>query len=224
LDNTYVIYTADHGMAIGRHGLQGKQNLYEHTWRVPFIVKGRGIKAGSRATGNIYLLDILATLCDLAGIQTPRTNEGLSFKPVLFGQRETVRDVLYGLYSGGAKPGMRCVKQGDWKLIKYDSMTADARHTQLFNLAANPDELLREHHAADVVALSGTRPEARQVNLAGDPQHAQVLADMEALLLAEMRRLHDPYRLWNQPDDGLPSPRPAPPRSRKKRGKKKPGN
>ena len=224
LDNTYVIYTADHGMAIGRHGLQGKQNLYEHTWRVPFIVKGRGIKAGSRATGNIYLLDILATLCDLAGIQAPQTNEGLSFKPVLFGQRETVREVLYGLYSGGAKPGMRCVKKGDWKLIKYDSMTADSRHTQLFNLAVNPHELLREHHAADVVALSGTKPESRQVNLAGDPQHAQVLADMEALLLAEMRRLHDPYRLWSQPDDGLQSPRPEPPRSRKKRGKKKPGN
>ncbi|MDP7573428.1 MAG: sulfatase-like hydrolase/transferase, partial [Myxococcota bacterium] len=45
LDNTYVVYTADHGMAIGRHGLQGKQNLYEHTWRVPLIVKGPGIAA-----------------------------------------------------------------------------------------------------------------------------------------------------------------------------------
>lgn len=51
LDNTYVIYTADHGIAIGRHGLQGKQNLYEHTWRVPFIVKGPGIAAGSRVRG-----------------------------------------------------------------------------------------------------------------------------------------------------------------------------
>ena len=72
LENTYVIYTADHGMAIGRHGLQGKQNLYQHTWRVPFIVRGPGIKPGSRAEGNIYLLDVLATLCDLAGLE-PRT-------------------------------------------------------------------------------------------------------------------------------------------------------
>ena len=48
LDNTYIFYTADHGMAIGRHGLQGKQNLYEHTWRVPMFVKGPGIKPGER--------------------------------------------------------------------------------------------------------------------------------------------------------------------------------
>jgi arylsulfatase A-like enzyme len=46
LENTYIFYTADHGIAIGRHGLQGKQNLYEHTWRVPMIVKGPGIKPG----------------------------------------------------------------------------------------------------------------------------------------------------------------------------------
>ena len=88
LDNTYVIYTADHGMAIGRHGLQGKQNLYDHTWRIPFIVKGPGIEAGSRVAGNVYLLDALATLCDLAKIDAPKTSEGISFKPVLMGDDE----------------------------------------------------------------------------------------------------------------------------------------
>ncbi|MDP6035901.1 MAG: sulfatase-like hydrolase/transferase, partial [Verrucomicrobiota bacterium] len=122
LDTTYIIYTADHGMAIGRHGLQGKQNLYEHTWRVPFVVKGPGIKPGSRAQGNFYLLDTLATLCSFAGIKTPATNEGLSLKPVLMGREQTIRDTLYGVYSGGTKPGMRSVRRGDWKLIKYDVM------------------------------------------------------------------------------------------------------
>ena len=47
LENTYIIYTADHGIAVGRHGLMGKQNLYEHSWRVPFIVRGPGIKEGT---------------------------------------------------------------------------------------------------------------------------------------------------------------------------------
>ena len=73
LDNTYVIYTADHGMAIGRHGLQGKQNLYDHTC-IPFIVKGPGIEAGSRVAGSVYLLGVLATLCDLAKIDAPKTS------------------------------------------------------------------------------------------------------------------------------------------------------
>jgi choline-sulfatase len=203
LDNTFIFYTADHGIAIGRHGLQGKQNLYEHTWRVPMVVKGPGIKPGSRATGNIYLLDVLATLCDLSGSAIPSSNEGISFKPVLFGQQATVRDVLFGVYSGGTKPGMRCVRLGDWKLIKYDVLDGSVRETQLFNLADNPNEFLPQHGNP---ALT---------NLADDPRFAAKLAEMENLLLAEMRRLDDPYRLWNQPTDGLVPPKKTPARKKK---------
>jgi arylsulfatase A-like enzyme len=210
LDNTYIFYTADHGMAIGRHGLQGKQNLYQHTWRVPFIAKGPGVQAGVRAEGNIYLLDVLTTLCDLAGIDTPKTSEGISFKPVLEGKQNSVRDVLYGVYCGGAKPGMRCIKGGDWKLLKYDSPRDGVRETQLFNLAENPHEFLDQHHDSRVTSLTGVAPERHQVNLAGDPRYADKLAELESLLLAEMRRLDDPYRLWNQPDDGFVPPKSKP--------------
>jgi arylsulfatase A-like enzyme len=217
LENTWIFYTADHGIAIGRHGLQGKQNLYQHTWRVPFIAKGPGIKAGSRVEGNIYLLDVLATLCDVAGITPPESNEGKSFKPVLEGKTATVRDVIYGAYCGGQKPGMRCVKQGDWKLIKYEANDGSVREKQLFNLAENPDELLPPHHNPAVIALTGVMPTAIQTNLAADPKHAAKLAEMEALLLAEMRRLHDPWRFSTQPDDDLP---PVPePRPGKRKGK-----
>lgn len=201
LDNTYIFYTADHGMAIGRHGLQGKQNLYEHTWRVPFIAKGPGIPKGIRAPGNIYLMDVLATVCELTGVDTPKTSEGISFAPVLFGKKPIVRDTLFGVYCGGTKPGMRCVKKGDWKLIKYDVLDGEVRETQLFNLASNPNEFLDQHHDASVTAMVGTDPEATQVNLAGDPNYKKQLAEMEQLLLEEMRRLNDPYRLWNQPQN-----------------------
>ena len=188
LDNTYIFYTADHGMAIGRHGLQGKQNLYEHTWRVPFIVSGPGIKSATRVPGNIYLLDVLPTLCDLAGIDAPNTAEGTSFKPVLEGKKQIVRDVLYGVYSGGTKPGMRSIKKGDWKLIKYDVMDGTVRRTQLFNLAENPSEFLPEHD----------RDAPLQTNLADDPKFAEKRRELESLLLTEMQRLDDPYRLWDQ--------------------------
>jgi arylsulfatase A-like enzyme len=206
LDNTYIFYTADHGISIGRHGLMGKQNLYQHTWRVPFIVKGPGIKPGSRIEGNIYLLDVLATLCDLAGITPPETNEGLSFKPVLQGQTTTVRDTLYGAYSGGGKPGMRSVKNGDWKLIQYEAPDRSVMETQLFDLSKNPHELLLEHG---------------HPNLAKDPSHNAKLAEMQGLLLAEMRRLEDPWRFSNQPSDNLPPPPTAPAKQAKAKAKTK---
>jgi len=201
LDNTYIIYTADHGIAIGHHGLMGKQNLYQHCWRVPFIVKGPGIAAGRRVEGNIYLLDLLATFCDLAGIQPPETNEGTSFKPVLTGEKQAMREVLFGAYSGGSKPGMRSVKQGDWKLIQYESADGTSKHTQLFNLAENPDELLPEHG---------------KPNLADDPKRAAKLTEMKKLLLSEMRRLDDPWRFSDQPGDDLPTP-PTPAKKTKKK-------
>ena len=201
LDNTYVIYTADHGMAIGRHGLQGKQNLYQHTWRVPLIVKGPGIAPGSRAKGNVYLLDVLSTLCDLADVDPPVTNEGQSFGAVLDGERDTIRDVLYGVYCGGTKPGMRCVKKGDWKLIKYDVMDGAVQETQLFNLQENPHEFLEQHHKPAVNSLTGEIPEMHQRNLANDPRYSAKQNELEALLLSEQRRLDDPYRLWDQPRD-----------------------
>jgi choline-sulfatase len=201
LDNTYIIYTADHGMAIGRHGLQGKQNLYEHTWRVPLFVKGPGIKAGSRVTGNVYLLDTLSTLCDLAGIAIPATSQGRSFKPVLMGKADTVRDVLYGAYCGGTKPGMRSVRKGDWKLIKYDVMDGKVRQTQLFNLRENPHEYIVQNHDSKVKAQSKAKPGPSQLNLADDPGHAGKLKEMEALLHSEMKRLGDPHHLWDQPKD-----------------------
>ena len=191
LDNTYIIYTSDHGIAIGRHGLMGKQNLYEHTVRVPFIVKGPGIKAGKRVEGNIYLSDVLPTVCDLADIDIPSTVGGKSFKSILTGENQTIRDVMYGVYCGGSKPGMRYVKKGDWKLTKYDLMGGTIRKTQLFNLAENPNEYLPEHH----------KSEEMETNLADNPKYAEKLAEMEDLLLEQMKLYDDPYRLWNMKDD-----------------------
>jgi arylsulfatase A-like enzyme len=188
LDNTYIIYTADHGIAIGRHGLMGKQNLYEHCWKVPFIVNGPGIKAGTRVEGNVYLLDVLPTLCDLAGVDIPETVDGKSFKPILEGKEDKLRDVMYGVYCGGTKPGMRTVKKGDWKLIKYDVMDGAVRETQLFNLAENPYEYLPEHGKAGEM----------ETDLAENPKYAEKRKEMEALLLEQMKKYDDPYRLWDQ--------------------------
>lgn len=193
LDNTILIYTADHGMAIGRHGLMGKQNLYEHTWRVPLIVAGPGILAGHRTEGNVYLMDLLATLCDFAGVEPPETNEGISFRPVLEGRKSTIRDSLYGVYSGGSKPGIRSVKKGPWKLIRYEAPDRHISRWQLFHLENNPHELIQEHHSAEVQQLVGAVHSGQQTDLSEDPQHFEQLKIMQSLLEQQMQLWDDPY-------------------------------
>jgi arylsulfatase A-like enzyme len=114
------------------------------------------------------------------------------------GKQATTREVLYGVYCGGTKPGMRSVRKGDWKLIKYDVLDGKVRETQLFNLEENPHEYLEQNHDPKVTAQSGSKPKSAQRNLAKDPAFAAKLKEMEDLLLSEMTRLDDPYRLWDQ--------------------------
>ena len=122
-----------------------------------------------------------------------------------FGAAHARRSYLV-LGSRGTKPGMRCVKKGKWKLIKYDVMDGAVRETQLFNLEENPDELIDEHHDRKVIALTGNTPKAYQLNLADDPKYAAERRELEALLLAEQIRLDDPFRLWDQLASGSESP------------------
>ncbi|MDF7806469.1 sulfatase-like hydrolase/transferase [Pontiellaceae bacterium B12219] len=180
-DNTYIVFTSDHGIAIGRHGLQGKQNLYEHTWRVPYIVRGPGIKAGSENYALTYLHDTFPTFCDLAGLDLPDTidsNDGQSFRAVLEGASETHRDVLYGLYAGSDKPGIRSITDGRFKLIKYDVDNNGVQVTQLFDLQENPFELLPEHGVP---------------NLATQPAYALIRQELEERLLEKRIEYADPY-------------------------------
>ena len=91
-------------------------------------------------------------------------------------------------------------------MIKYDVLDGKVRETQLFNLDDNPNELIEQHHADAVIKLTGNRPAAHQVNLADDPKFAAKRKELEALLLAEQKRLDDPYRLWDQPAKESTSP------------------
>ena len=70
-DDTIVVYTADHGLSVGQHGLLGKQNLYDHSVRVPLIVRGPGVPSGKRVDALTHTYDVYPTLCDLAGLEVP---------------------------------------------------------------------------------------------------------------------------------------------------------
>jgi len=152
-DDTLVVYSADHGLAMGSHGLLGKQNLYEHSMGSPLILRGPGVPAGGRSEALTYLLDLYPTLCAVGGARLPEGVEGSDLLPVVRGERPAVRDSLFTLY----RDSQRAVTDGRWKLIRYPKIDV----TLLFDLVADPHE---------------------RNDLAADPAHAEKLSHLRALL------------------------------------------
>ena len=129
-------------------------------------------------------------MCEIAKIDIPKTVDGKSFYSILEGRRKKIRNVMYGVYSGGTKPGIRAIKKNKWKLIKYDVMNGNVQKNQLFNLKNNPNELIIEHHREDVVKITGNYPKNNQVNLADDPKFKRRLRKMEKLLFNTQSDVH----------------------------------
>ena len=154
-DNTIVVFAGDNGLAVGQHGLFGKQNMYEHSVRVPLIFSGPGVPAGQKRSAYVYLHDIFPTLCDLIGTNTPDSVEGTSLVSALNNGDEQVRDTLFSAY----REWQRMVKDNRFKLIEY--AVNGRRTTQLFDLENDPLEL----H-----------------NLADDKAHASKVADLRETL------------------------------------------
>ena len=183
----------------------GKQNLYEHTWKVPFIMMGPRIPKGSSASGFIYLSDVLPTFCDFAGIETPDSVDGKSFRDVVEGKQERIRDHVYGVYAGGTKPGMRSIKTADgWKLIEYNVLGKTVRETQMFNLNNNPNEFLPEHHDEKLQSKLGIKLDPLQTDLSEHPDYQEQKSLLTNLLLAEMQELGDPYDLEGVYEKDMP--------------------
>ena len=138
--NTLVVYVSDHGLALGSHGLLGKQNLYEHSVRVPLIIAGPGVPAGERRAELAYAFDLFATLCDLAKVPVPEGIDSQSLVPVLAGTGQG-RETLCAAYMDC----QRMATDGRWKLIRY--LVAGQERLQLFDLSSDPDE--RQDLASD---------------------------------------------------------------------------
>ena len=161
--STIVIFSSDHGLAMGSHGLRGKQNMYEHTVGVPLLMRGPGVPAGKRSAAQCYLRDLYPTVCELAGVPIPETVRGRSLAPVLRGETDSVRDCVFGHF----RDVQRMVRTERWKLIDYPK----AGKVQLFDLEADPHEI---HDRS------------------GDPACADVLAKLRGKLEAWQREVDDP--------------------------------
>ncbi|MBS1859570.1 MAG: sulfatase-like hydrolase/transferase [Acidobacteria bacterium] len=130
--NTYVILTADHGLAVGEHGLMGKQNLYEHSVRMPYVIAGPGIPRRKRVDVMMYQHSTFATTCELAGIAVPKPVEFPSVAKWLHGGGGEPHDAMFCWYL----KYQRSVRTREHKLIVYP----EAGVTQLFDLTKDPWE------------------------------------------------------------------------------------
>ena len=158
-DNTYVIFTADHGLALGRHGLLGKQNLYDHSLRAPFLVAGPGIPAGRTIGADVYVQDAMATALELAGAPADPEVEFRSVLPLIHGERPANYPAIYGAY----REHQRAIRKDGHKLLVYPR----ADRVKLFDLTADPDEL------HDLAADGGGDHRALVRRLATDLQQLQ---------------------------------------------------
>lgn len=164
-ENTIVIFTSDQGLGVGQHGLLGKQNLYEHSIRVPFILAGPGIPKGRRHDALFYLRSPFATTCEMAGVPVPGSVQFPSLVPLITGAKRELHNALYHAFLDH----QRSVRTKEWKLIR----TPASGQVQLFNVRKDPWE---------------TR------NLADDPRHAKVREVMEQRLRELMNEMHDPIQ------------------------------
>ena len=133
LDNTVVIFASDHGIALGSHGLMGKQNMYEHTIGVPLILRGPGIPKSQRRDAQVYLRDLFPTTCDMVGVAIPKTVEGRSMRSVIEGRQRQLYRYVFGYF----RDKQRMIRGNRWKLISYPAL----KRLQLFDLANDPLEL-----------------------------------------------------------------------------------
>ena len=164
--NTIVVFAADSGVARGSHGLVGKQNVYEHSVRVPLIIRGPGIIAGKRTDAQCYLFDVLPTLGKMCDVPAPKTSEGIDFSKTLADPVTPARASMLYAYRGLH----RAVSDGRWKLIRYPQVD----QTQLFDLQNDLNEVK---------------------NLAQDPAHQGRLRQLETLLRQEQKNFGDTQAL-----------------------------
>ncbi len=161
--NTVVIFASDQGLAVGRHGLRGKQNMYDHTVGAPLLIRGPGIPAGARRNAQCYLRDLYPTICELAGAAVPSVVQGKSLLRAIRDEQCVLYPEVFG-YFGAVQ---RMIRTDRWKLIWYPAIG----RWQLFDLAADPFEM------KDLIAA---------------PEQAGVADELKAKLRAWQKEAGDP--------------------------------
>jgi choline-sulfatase len=136
LDNTYIVFTSDHGEMLGDHGIYTKHCAYEASMHVPLFVAGPGIEGGRASDALVELIDTNPTVCELAGLPPQERIDARSFVPVLTGADDVHREDVVC-----AERNYRCIRTHQWKCIEnYND------RPELYDMQSDPQEL---HNVAD---------------------------------------------------------------------------
>jgi len=127
-DSTAIVFTSDHGYHLGEHGFWQKGNLHEKATHVPIIISAPGV-AASRSRSIVELVDIYPTLCELAGLETPKGLDGKSLVRVLRNPKATVREGALSIAGGH---GWRTP---DWSYMRYRGGAEE-----LYDMRADPGQ------------------------------------------------------------------------------------
>jgi len=169
-DNTIIIFASDHGLAMGSHGLLGKQNLYEHSTKAPLVIMGPDIPKNESSKAFVYLLDIFGTIMNFAGADMPANRESLNLCHAWTTENFIGRPKLFTTY----EDIQRAIRIEEWKLIRYPK----THYNQLFNLKKDPDELW---------------------NLANSMEYEDKLNEMMVALEEAQEEFDDPHPLTVEP-------------------------
>ncbi|MCL5275492.1 MAG: sulfatase-like hydrolase/transferase [Chloroflexi bacterium] len=201
-DNTLIVYTSDHGDMQGEHGLWWKHVFYEESVKTPLIMSWPGvITAGQRCGRVVSALDVTATMLDALGASPLPNSPGRSFLGLISDIRTIPQweDVAFSEYCAdeyvpqaidGGRTYQRMIRQGDWKLVYYHGM-----EPQLFNLAADPGELVDRAQDTDCQAVR-----ARLIARVLEGWDADWIAARMAAKRADNAVLQDWARQTNPPD------------------------
>ncbi len=154
LDNTVIIFAGDNGFFHGEHGRGDKRLAYEESIRIPMLICGPGVAgAGGKLEPMVLNIDMAPTILDLAGVRPPSSMQGMSFKPLLAGQKPVWRtSFLYEYFKEGwlpRIPTMVGVRTETWKYVTYPELED---LDELYDLTKDPIEM---HNLATGPAAKG---------------------------------------------------------------------
>ena len=160
-ENTYILYSSDHGLGCGRHGLLGKQSMYDHSMRVPLLIIGPDIPENRKLEMQVYLQDLMATSLDLACVEKPEYVDFNSLMPLIDGsEKKSPYSEIYGAYTNR----QRMIRSGSYKLIFYPEAGV-YRLYDMLNDPAEINDLAGLPEKIDVIKDLASRFRAQQISL-----------------------------------------------------------